>query len=106
MVWTGQQIAEKNLPLLDGVAPTLQAVLEERFGADVRVEDIKAPTGLKALLEASSSASFNGGGGGLLGLLTGRGGRVQVDVNHNHNLPEIQQYLQEQAVAARYHTFY
>ena len=88
------------MPLLDGVADTLHDVLEDRFGPSVTVEEVKAPTGLKALLEGPQASI---GGGGLLGLLAG-GGRVQVDVNHN--LPDMNQYLQEQAVSARYSTFY
>ncbi len=112
--WTGQQAIDLKLPLIDGVAPTVKRVLEDRFGnetmgamnikREVRMVEAKRPTPFEAFMQGDQ-VSLNGGGGGLLSSLLFGNGNGEVKVNANLCLPDLDEAISHQVAAARYKVY-
>ena len=91
--WTGAQIMEKKLPLIDGIASDVQAVLEERFGEKVVTQEIKQPTGLAAMLSGGGAGASLAGNSGL---------NFGSNFDSEEMAAGLGRYLEERSMWARY----
>ena len=88
--WTGGQIMEKKLPLIDGLGNTIDDVLKQRFGSKVVTQELKQPQGIQALLgEAQAGTSSTAEA-------------MSSNVNSEEIAAGIGRYLEERALWGRY----